>query len=359
MGRQLDCFSEIDHRHRRRPVHNVTAGNPIDRLLDHGGGFDSERPCLCGPTVVEGLCVGGVRFGWAAVGGGFAFQPPTLPWCWLTAHRLDEPVELVVNPTRHRCCAGRELGQHRIGDIGDLSDPVLGLMPANTEPCRQLGPQRNVVQRGQGLLVAFDQTGVERQPATVRGLDPIRDHQMRMQLRVQRPTGVLPERGGHDPLNVDDRDLTTDPVAGVGVGLDPPGQFPHRGVVRVEDGAPDVLIAQRPQHRDGLGCRCGHVEPAYRLVVVAPSQIAIRPARVHAGHHRQERLVADFAADAELLSAGSEPDATRFAGVEVVVRQLLDVVRASVGALQRGHAYGHHTPPHTRVAVHSSVIAMS
>ena len=81
-------------------------------------------------------------------------------------------------------------------------------MPANTEPGRQLCPQRHVIQRGQCLLVTFDQTAVERQPTTIRRLHPVRDHQMRMQLRIQRPTDVLPERRCHDPLSVDDRDLT-------------------------------------------------------------------------------------------------------------------------------------------------------
>ena len=44
------------------------------------------------------------------------------------------------------------------------------------------------------------------------------------------------------------RNLTTDPVASVGVGLDPPGQLPHRRVVRVEDSAPHTFVIQGPQH---------------------------------------------------------------------------------------------------------------
>ena len=65
-------------------------------------------------------------------------------------------------------------------------------------------------------------------------------------LRVQCSAGVLPERCRHDPLGVDDGDLTTDPVTGVSVRLDPAGQLPHRSVMRVEHRAPDRLVAQRP-----------------------------------------------------------------------------------------------------------------
>ena len=62
-------------------------------------------------------------------------------------------------------------------------------------------------------------------------------------------------------------------------------------------------------------------------------------------HERDERVVVDLAAEAELLGAVAEPDATWFTGVEVVVRQLLDVVGAGVGALQGGHAHGHRDTP--------------
>jgi len=77
--------------------------------------------------------------------------------------------------------------------------------------------------------------------------------------------------------------------------------------------------------------------------------------RVHPAHQRDERITIDLAAQAEQLRALTEPQSTRLTRLQVVVRQRLDVVRARVGALQRGHAYGHHTPPNGRVAVHSSI----
>ena len=77
--------------------------------------------------------------------------------------------------------------------------------------------------------------GVQRQPPPVRGLHPVGDHQMGVQLRVDRPAGVLTKRRRHDPLGVDHRDLAADPEPGVGVSLDPADQRRHRGVMRGED----------------------------------------------------------------------------------------------------------------------------
>jgi hypothetical protein len=56
---------------------------------------------------------------------------------------------------------------------------------------------------------------------------------MCVQLWVERPAGVLPKGRGHDPFGIDDGDLTADPVPGVGVGLDPSGQFPYGRIVSV------------------------------------------------------------------------------------------------------------------------------
>ena len=75
---------------------------------------------------------------------------------------------------------------------------------------------------------------------------------MGVELRVERPAGVLPEHRGDDPLGVDDGDLATDPVAGVGVAFDPSGERGDRGVVGVEHLAADVVVAEGEQDRHRL-----------------------------------------------------------------------------------------------------------
>lgn len=83
--------------------------------------------------------------------------------------------------------------------------------------------------------------------------------------------------------------------------------------------------------------------------------------RVESSHDPKELVVDDLAFEAEPLGALAVPDAFRFAGVEVVRRERLDVVGAGIGAFERGDAGGHrrHLPVISRHLparpVHSSV----
>ena len=177
-----------------------------------------------------------------------------------------------------------------------------------------------------------------------------------MELRVERPAGVLPEHRSDDPLGVDDGDLATDPVAGVGVAFDPSGERGDRGVVGVEHLAADVVVAEGEQDRHRLRCRGGDVEAADRLVVVAASEMSVGALRVHAGDQREEGVVVDLARQAEHRCAVAEPHAAGLAGLEVVVRQLLDVVGAGVASLECRNPDGHYPTPVPGMSVHSSVL---
>lgn len=176
---------------------------------------------------------------------------------------------------------------------------------------------------------------------------------MGVQLRVERAAGVLSEGGGHDALRVDDRDLAADSVPGVGMPFDPAGERGDCGVVSGDDFPSGVEVTEREQHRRRLRCRAGDVEAAHRLVVVRATEVAVGACRVEPTHERDEGVVVDLAAEAEELGSVAEPDASRFTGLEVVVRQLLDVVGAGVGALEGGHADGHGELP--GASVHSSI----
>ena len=170
-----------------------------------------------------------------------------------------------------------------------------------------------------------------------------------MELRVERSAGVLAEHRSDDPLRIDDSNLATDPVAGVGVTFDPPGERSDRSVVGVEHLASDVVVAEREQDRHRLGCRGGDVEPADRVVVVAASEMPVWALRVHAGDECEEGVVVDLAGETEHRCAIAEPDAAGFAGLQVVVRELLDVVGAGLAALEGGDPHGHGVSHSARV----------
>src|SRR5690606_3286324 len=85
----------------------------------------------------------------------------------------------------------------------------------------------------------------------------------------------------------------------------------------------------------------GDIEAADRLVVVAAAEVPVGALRVHAGHDGEEVVVADLTGQTELVGAVAEPHAAWLARLEVVVRELLDVVGAGIGSLQGGDPHGH------------------
>lgn len=194
--------------------------------------------------------------------------------------------------------------------------------------------------------------GIERQPPAIGGHDPVRDHQVRVQLRVVRPAGVLAKRGRDQAAGVDDPHLAIDPVATVGVVLDPPERRGDRRIVSVEHLLADTVVAYGVQDRHRLRCRAGDVEPAHGALVVARAQ-QLASGRVPAIHERQEVAVVDLPGEAERSGAMAEPPTGRLVAVEVIPAGTVDVVRPGVGALERGHPGGHGRLPHA--GVHSSV----
>lgn len=71
-------------------------------------------------------------------------------------------------------------------------------------------------------------------------------------MRVMAWSTVRPCAGGpgrDDPLRVHDHDLTADPIAGVRMRFDPPGQRRHRRVIGGVDFGANVVVADGPQHR--------------------------------------------------------------------------------------------------------------
>src|SRR5205807_2270069 len=160
------------------------------------------------------------RLGRATLGDGFTLETPPLPWRRLAPEGCLEAFELLLQPLVDLVAASGEGGEQRVGRVGDLGDPVERLSPRHTQPSGQLGAQRGVVQRGQRALVMLDRSCVERQPAAVRGDDPVRYYDVGVELGVERPAGVLPESRRDDAVGDVDAYLTVDAVAGVGMGLD-------------------------------------------------------------------------------------------------------------------------------------------
>jgi hypothetical protein len=289
-------IAERCHRIRDQPLDIVRRERPVPRPGGHlpcePGGLPAKAAELGSPLVMQRAAIDRPGLAGPAVHDGLPLEPPALTSRRVTLEAHPEPLQLLVEPVGDVVGPGRELGQHRVRDAGDLGDPVLGLAPDDPEAARQLGPQTGVVHGRERPLVDLDRAGVQRQPPAVVRADPVGDHHVRVELRVERPGGVLAERRGHDPLGVHHRDLAVDAVAGVSVPLDPADHRSHGRVVGRQHLASGVVIAHGEQQRHRLRGRRRDVEPANRAFAVDPAELHV-PARGDTSHHVQEVAVTD------------------------------------------------------------------
>ena len=339
----------------RRRVEAWPAVDAVEGPVEERVGFDAESDEAPGPFLGEcrGIRAG---LGRSAVDDRFALESPPFPRRGFALEGLGEPFDLAVDPVADLPGPTRIGREDLWGDVGDLGDAVLRGLPPHPEPLGDLGPQTAVVERGQGALVALQGLGVEGEPAAVGGEDPVRDHDMGVQLRVELSAHVLAKRHRHDPLRVDRVDLPMHAVAGVGVVLDPVDHRRDRGVMPGEDRVAHLLPADRVEDRQRLGCRERHVEAAHRPLAVGRTQCPAGGG-VEAVHQRQERVLVDLAPEAQLGGPAAVPPPRWLVAVEVVRPELLHVIRAGVGATQ-GRDPGRHRElpgPHTHESVHSSV----
>jgi hypothetical protein len=172
---------------------------------------------------------GGIGAGLArsAVDGGLAFDGPALPGSRSPPDGVNEALDLVVAPPLHLLGALGELGEDLFGRIGHLGQAVLDGLPPDTEPPSQLSPQPRGVERRDRALVVLEGAGVEREPPAVGCHDPVGDHEVGVDLRIVSPAGVLAEGRTDDAVSIDSPDLAVDPIAAVGMILDPPERGRH------------------------------------------------------------------------------------------------------------------------------------
>ena len=97
----------------------------------------------------------------------------------------------------------REVLDHPARHAGDVRSPALDRIPPDLQTLTQLRPERRLIQVARGLGMAVEHAAVERRPAPVRGLRRVRDHDVRVQQRIARTRGAMPERRGNEPAPLD------------------------------------------------------------------------------------------------------------------------------------------------------------
>ncbi len=204
------------------------------------------------------------------------------------------------------------LGRHG----GDVGDALLHRPPLDAEAQGEQSAQLGFVDAAAGLRVSEDDSAVEGRPCAVGVVDHVGGHDVGVEVRVALAGGAVPERGG-DQLRAS---LRADPV------LAPAG--PSRCSFHVVEPRLDGLVVAVPDHpaevrvaeseEEGHGLRCSEAEVVAGDAAVLGCEL--RPGgRVLAGDDGAQGVGVHLAVEAEVCSAGSEPDAGRLAVSEVVL----------------------------------------
>lgn len=126
---------------------------------------------------------------------------------------------------------------------------ALDRIPGDLEAAGQFAAERGVVDPADRSLLVLEEPGVEGEPAAGRVLDLGGDEGVGVQLRVNRPGGVLAKSGNDQAPGVDLVDAVPPPSCDRPVPLEVAERRVHRRVVGGEDLGPDPRVRrQGPQH---------------------------------------------------------------------------------------------------------------
>ena len=210
-----------------------------------------------------------------------------------------------------------ERPQHIAWDIGQLAQPVLPQREPQTQRA-QLVPQRGLVQRAGRLGLPVQLPPVQRGPAAVLPAGHVRDQHMRVQLRVARPGGAMPERGRDEPAAGQPVHPVLAPAHLPGLPLQVAQRRGHRPVVRLTHQQRRPGVRQREQQRHTLRRGERQVEPGEPVLPSLPQQ---RPPVLGtpAVEHRPQVVPVDHPGQPEPRRPRSDPPAQRLPRAEVVV----------------------------------------
>ncbi len=223
----------LHHSCHRRSVDPSRAPDTTHRAGDEVVWFVAERGRPCPPPFMQLVGVVAVGLGGAAVEHRLTLETPPFPFRRLPFQIGTEPTELLIDALLDGAAALRELRQHLRVDTHHLGNPMFRFVPSDSEAAGQLGTQPGVIQTRQGPLIHLQRPGIQGQPASVRSLDPVGDHRMGVELRVETPARVLTEHPGHDAFGVDAHHMTPPPQPGVRLRLHPTQHGVDRPVVRL------------------------------------------------------------------------------------------------------------------------------
>jgi hypothetical protein len=216
-------------------------------------------------------------------------------------------------------------------DTGQLGDAVTHRRPLDAERPRELTPQHRLIDPARSSCVPVQAPAVECRPAPVGAVADVRDHDVRMQLRVAGARRSVPEDGSDEPGGRQHDSAAPPASHGGRVAFEVAQRFGRRSVVAVSHRTLDAAVAEAEQDADALGRRERQVEGRDTSAACRP-QVCYRD-RMRSGEEPSQIVGLHTAREPEPRGACSGPSTGRLARVGVVRRRAAGVVVERVDAL--------------------------
>ncbi len=229
----------------------------------------------------------------------------------------------------------REMVDHCAWHAGDVGGPALDGVPAQAQALGELGAQRRLVEVAGRLRVPVQQPPVQRGPAAVRTLRRVRDHDVRVQQRITRARGPVPERRRDEAAASNEHGAAVSAACHARLTFQIRKRVTDRGLVSGDDLAHDLGLADPEQHAHALRRTEGEVEAGDGARGERLSQ-RLAGRRVLPAQQPDDALLADGTLEPEGGCPAADPCARSLALAGVVVlpslRDLVGVVATSRGA---------------------------
>lgn len=219
-------------------------------------------------------------------------------------------------------------------DADDVRSALHDLAEADAEPLGQFPAQHRLVDAARGSGVGVEQRPERTRPLAVGAPGHVRDQDVAVQVRVQRPARPMPEHGRDQPVAFEADRATVSSAHDTGVLVEVGEGRIDRSVVGGLDGRSDAPITQSPQQGHGLRRRQRHVvrRPLRPRADPCPSS------RVTALQQRLQISALDPARQTQGSGRSAVPAARLLGRLQVVVLDVEDhpdVVVGTVGAHRR------------------------
>jgi hypothetical protein len=200
-------------------------------------------------------------------------------------------------------------------DVRQLRDAVTHWLPLDADRPRELTPQHRLIDPARRCGVPIQAAAVERRPTPIGAIADVRDHDVRMQLRIAGARRPMPEDRSDKPGGRQHDSAATPAPHRGRVAFEVAQRLGRCSVVAASHRTLDAVVAEAEQDTDALGRREGQVEGGDAGAGGRPLLRSRR--RMRSGEQASQVVGLHSTGEPEPRGSGTRPPARRLARVGV------------------------------------------